>query len=156
MALRTVLATILLLMLLAADAQAIGPCEVIATAPPRHGGAGLFRAPLFIGDSSMLLGVPEMGRLGFRANARGCRSGAAAVDLLAAYRRRHRVRLAVLAIGANGGVDWATLRRARRLTGRRGMLGLVTGAGSAAARRVMRRSARRHPADTLLIDWRAT
>jgi hypothetical protein len=112
----------------------------------------MFRPPLFIGDSSMLLGVPELARLGFHADARGCRSGAAAVALLARHRRRHRVRLAVLAVGANGGVDRASLRRARRLTD---VLGLVAGAGSGTAPRLMRRFARRHRRDTVLIDWRA-
>ncbi len=136
----------------AADAAAAGPCEARATAKPERGGTGMFRPPLFIGDSSMLLGVPELARLGFAADARGCRSGAAAVALLAEHRRRRRVRLAVLAVGANGGVDRSVLRRARRLTD---MLGLVTGAGSGVAPRVMRRFARRHRRDTVLIDWRA-
>ncbi len=148
---RAALAVLVLLLAPAADAAAAGPCEATARAGPERGGTGIFRPPLFIGDSSMLLGVPELARLGFEADARGCRSGAAAVALLARHRRRHRVRLAVLAVGANGGVGRAGLRRARRLTD---MLALVTGAGNGAAPRAMRRFARRHRRDTVLIDWR--
>jgi hypothetical protein len=149
----TALAALVASLVATADAGAVGPCETIARAAPAHTGTGMFRAPLFIGDSSMLLGVPALARLGFDADARGCRSGTAAVDLLAARSRAHRVRLAVLAVGANGGVDWATLKRARRLTD---MLGLVAGAGNASAPKLMARVARKHPEDTVLIDWRAT
>ena len=150
------LAALALALAWAPEAGAVGACDTIKRAQPSRTGPGILRAPMFIGDSSMLLGVPEMGRLGFDADARGCRQASAAVDMIAARPKARRPRMVVLGVGANGPVAWSTLRRALRLVGKRGMLGLVTGAGQTGAPAVMRRFARAHRRRTTLIDWVAT
>lgn len=149
-----------LLALLAAappDARAVGACDAIERAAPADRGKGIRRAPFVVADSSMMVGVKPLARLGFEADARGCRSMGAAVDILAARRSAGTLpRLAVIVAGANGGVTQAQVDRALRIVGRRRMLGLVTSGGSASAAEAMRVAARRRPKRIVLIDWRAS
>ena len=113
-------------------------------------------APLIIGDSTMILAAPKLGRRGIEADARGCRQFDAGVAMLAARRRAGRLpRVAILALGANGPVASRSIARALRIMGRRRVLGLVTPRNSAATGAAMRAAARRHPNRVLLIDWAA-
>jgi hypothetical protein len=132
------------------------PCaNVKSGAPQRQPGAP--RPPLVIGDSSELLAVEPLVRLGLEANARGCRPLSAAVDMLAERRAAGTLpRVAVLGVGANGGVQRSLLRQALRIMGPRGMLGVVTPATTPAAAKAMRSFHARHPTRTVLIDWAAT
>jgi hypothetical protein len=140
-----------------APAGAVGACETARHAGARHDAARERRAPLIVGDSTMLLATPYLGRLGIEADARGCRQLGAGIDVLAARRRAHSLpAVAVLALGANGAIGAGAIARALRVVGRYRVLGLVTpsrpGAGSAIA---MRRAARRHRGRVVLIDWQA-
>jgi hypothetical protein len=139
------------------DAHGVGACEVVRKAKPAKRGTGLRRPPLVVGDSSMLLGVRALASHGFEADARGCRSFAAGVALVARRRRAGTLpRLVVLALGANGPASQGQIERALRIVGRRRMLGLVAGGGNATSPRAYRRAARRHPSRIVLIDWRAS
>lgn len=132
------------------------PCANIKRgAPKRRPGAP--RPPLVIGDSSELLAVAPLVALGLESDARGCRPLSAAVDILAARKRAKTLpRVAVLGVGANGGIRRSLLRRALRIMGPRGALGLVTPATTPAAASAMRQFHQRNPARTVLIDWAAS
>ena len=113
------------------------------------------RAPLIVGDSTMLLATPYLAARGIEADARGCRQLAAGVDLLGARRRAGTLpNVAVLALGSNGAISSGQISRALRVIGTSRVLGLVTparvGSGSAGA---MRLAVRRHPDRVVLIDW---
>lgn len=128
-------------------------CDVGKTVRAHAAGPG--RAPLVVGDSTMLLAAGHLAARGIEADARGCRLLARGVELLAARRRAGTLpQVAVLALGSNGAIGGAQIARALRVVGPARVLGLVTpartGSGSAGA---MRRAARRHPGRVVLIDW---
>lgn len=144
-----------LLAVLAAGAAPAAACDVRKVARAHKDPSRLVRAPLIVGDSTMLLATPYLGARGVEADARGCRQLDKGIDLLAARRRAGTLpRVAVLALGSNGAIGAAPIRRALRVIGRDRALGLVTparvGSGSVAA---MRRAARRYPDRVVLIDW---
>lgn len=138
-----------------AVAPAALACDARKVARAHKDPSRAVRAPLIVGDSTMLLAVPYLAARGIEADARGCRQLSKGVDLLAARRRAGTLpAVAVLALGSNGTISGAQIDRALRVIGRGRVLGLVTpsrvGSGSAAA---MRRAARRHPQRVVLIDW---
>lgn len=140
---------------LPAPVRAVGACETVKHAGAKRDAARLRRAPLIVGDSTMLLATPYLGPLGIEADARGCRQLEAGIDLLAARRRAHTLpTVAVLALGANGAISARAISKALRILGPFRVLGLVTpshvGSGSTTA---MRRVARRHPDRIVLLDW---
>src|SRR4051794_39168897 len=63
----------------ACDARKLGRAE--------HHARARGRAPLIIGDSTLILAAPTLGRFGIEADAKGCRQFAEGVRILAA--RRH-------------------------------------------------------------------
>src|SRR4051812_3540650 len=69
----------LFLLVWAAPAVAIGPCEAQAQLPPAHHKRGTGRAPFAIGDSVMLGAATALAQAGFRVDARGCRQMEAGV-----------------------------------------------------------------------------
>src|SRR5215208_4074473 len=74
-------------------------CGGVETERPKHKVAP--RPPLAIGDSSMLLALPSLARVGYKVNARGCRQFAEGLRLLRDARRHHELpHLVVLALGA--------------------------------------------------------
>jgi hypothetical protein len=128
-------------------------CDASRRARAVHSGhAG--RAPLIIGDSTMIFAAPVLGRLGLEADAHGCRQFAQGVAMLAA--RRHARTLpavAILALGANGPIAPGQIASALRIMGPHRVLGLVTARKSPESTGQMRRAAHRHPDRVLLIDW---
>src|SRR4051812_6072242 len=134
----------LFLLVWAAPAVAIGPCEAQAQLPPAHHKRGTGRAPLAIGDSVMLGAAPALAQAGFRVDARGCRQMDAGLDILAARKRRHRLaQTVVIALGTNWVITRANLARAFRIVGLKRRLILVTprevgGGGGADAARIRR------------------
>lgn len=140
----------------AAPAAAQDPCANIKAGAP-HRVSGRPRPPLVLGDSSALLAVAPLVHLGIEANARGCRPLSDAVSIMRARARAHTLpRVVVLVEGADGGIKRALLRRALRLVGPRGRLGLVTTTVPASAAAAMRIFHARHPIQTVLIDWAAS
>jgi hypothetical protein len=85
------------------------------------------RAPLAIGDSTMLFAVPYLAERGIEANARVCRSWTEGLDIVRDRKRAGRLpSLVIMALGANSWVRPIDVRRALRLVGPRRTLGLVT------------------------------
>src|SRR4029079_13293962 len=96
------MALAILLSMLWAPAARAG-CGGVETARPKHKVAA--RPPLAIGDSSMLLALPALARVGYKVNARGCRQFAEGLRLLRQARRGHQLpHLVVLALGADASV----------------------------------------------------
>lgn len=140
--------------LLAVAPAAASACGELKNADAHARPAPGVRAPLVVGDSTMIFATPVLGRLGFQADAHGCRQYDAGVGILRARVARHTLpRLAVLALGANGPVRLGTIQATLRAIGSTHVLGLVTprhAAGSAAA---MRAAGRRFPPRVLVADW---
>ena len=115
-------------------------------------------APLAVGDSVMLGALDELAARGFVANARGCRGLEEAIDLLRGLRRRGRLpRLVVVALGANYALRESQFAQLFRVLGRRRLVGLVTqrelGGGAGADADLVRRMARAHSRQAMLLDW---
>jgi hypothetical protein len=135
-----------------------GPCGYIETAKATKKVNPGGRAPLAIGDSTMLLAVPELSHEGYKVNARGCRQMEEGLDLLREAKVQGRLpHLVVIALGADASVSLHQLDEVFHLLGPKRVLGLVTprelggGAGSDADH--VRTAAKRHPRRAVLLDW---
>ena len=116
-------------------------CGGVETASPKHKVAP--RPPLAVGDSSMLLALPALARVGYKVNARGCRQFAEGLRLLRDTRRRHHElpHLVVLALGADASVTAGEIQQAKKI------LGPEAQAGSRHAARARRRAVERRERD---------
>lgn len=122
-------------------------------AKPRPAGQ---RGAFAVGDSSMILAAPRLGRRGIDADARGCRGFADGLRIIRA--RRHEGRLphvVLLALGSNGALTRADLRALRRVVGPRRILALATSRNNGRARAAMRVHVRADPHRSILVDWKA-
>jgi hypothetical protein len=131
-------------------------CGGVEKATPKHKVAP--RPPLAIGDSSMLLALPALSRVGYKVNARGCRQFAEGLAVLRDARRHHRLpRLAVLALGADASVSAGQVAQARKIMGPKRKLGLVTpretGGGDSKDAEVIRNAGQRDPVHIKVLDW---
>ncbi len=140
-----------------APATADAGCGGVRTGQPqRHVVPG--RAPLAIGDSTMLLALPDLTRRGFAVNAHGCRQFPEALALLRSLVHAHQLpRLVVIALGADGTVGRGDVAAALRVLGRDRVLVLVTprelGGGSGSDATTVRNAGRSHPAQVEVLDW---
>jgi hypothetical protein len=131
-------------------------CGGVETAGPKHKVAP--RPPLAIGDSSMLLALPALARVGYKVNARGCRQFAEGLRLLRDARRRHQLpHLVVLALGADASVNAGQIQQAKKILGPKRKLGLVTpresGGGQSNDANVIRNAGQRDPRQVKVLDW---
>jgi hypothetical protein len=152
-----VMALVVALALLAVPATASAGCGGVQFEPakkkPRRG-----KPPLAIGDSTMLLAMPDLARIGYDVDAHGCRQ---MDEGLAIVRHRKRVgdlpHLVVIALGTDWTVSPSQIRRALHYLGPNRVLGLVTPwelggyAGSDAT--VMRQAAATYGTRVKLLDW---
>jgi hypothetical protein len=150
-----VVAAVTTIALISAPASHAG-CGGVETAKPKHKAAP--RPPLAIGDSSMLLALPALARVGYKVNARGCRQFAEGLGVLRDARRHHRLpRLAVLALGADAAVSAGQIAQARKIMGPKRKLGLVTpretGGGESKDADVIRNAGQRDPVHIKVLDW---
>jgi hypothetical protein len=131
-------------------------CGGVETANPKHKVAP--RPPLAIGDSSMLLALPALSRVGYKVNARGCRQFSEGLRVLRDARRRHRLpHLVVLALGADAEITGSQIEQAKKIIGPKRKLGLVTprelGGGQSNDADVIRNAGQRDPAQVKVLDW---
>jgi hypothetical protein len=136
--------------------EARAGCGGVETASPRHKVAP--RPPLAIGDSSMLLALPALARVGYKVNARGCRQFAEGLRLLRDARRHHHLpRLVVLALGADASISGGQIQAAKKILGPKRKLGLVTprelGGGQSNDAQVIRNAGQRDPVHVKVLDW---
>jgi hypothetical protein len=148
------LTAVLVLLGLAVAAPEARACDAGAHVQAARGGPDGGRAPLVIGDSTMIFAAPVLGRLGLEADAKGCRGFAAGIGILASRKGAGTLpRVAVLALGANGGGSTAQIDQAVRVLGPSRVLGVVTPRNSPSTTAAMRAAAARRPDRVLLIDW---
>jgi hypothetical protein len=131
-------------------------CGGVETANPKHKVAP--RPPLAVGDSSMLLALPALSRVGYKANARGCRQFAEGLRVLRDARRRHELpHLVVLALGADAAINADQIDQAKKILGPKRKLGLVTpresGGGESNDAQVIRNAGQRDPERVKVLDW---
>jgi len=115
-------------------------------------------APLAIGDSVMLLALPDLARKGYKANARGCRAMPEGIEVIKkADKRGPLPRLITLALGADGSITMAEIRKVLKITGRKTKIGLVvpleTGGRTGKDAEVVRKAAQRYDKRIRLLDW---
>jgi hypothetical protein len=136
-----------------ADAGCGGVRYMRAKKKPKHG-----RAPLAIGDSTMLLAMPDLARVGYNVNAHGCRGMEEGLAIL----RRRRAdgslpRLVVIALGADFSIKRSQINRALGYLGPDRVLGLVTpwelGGHEGNDARVVRAAGEAHKKRVVVLDW---
>ena len=132
-------------------------CGATQVEKPRKD-ANLGRAPLAIGDSPMLLALPDLAQVGYRANARGCRQWPEGNDVIRkAKHKGHLPKLVVVALGSNGSVTKGDIHEALDLVGKKRTLGLVTpretGGLAGHDAQIVREEAKAHKKRTILLDW---
>lgn len=143
--------------LVAAPAVAAADCGGVETAlPAKQPESG--RAPLAVGDSTMLLALPSLARAGFEVNAHGCRGFSEGLALLEARRAAGTLPpVVVIALGADYSVTPSDVRAALRILGGERILVLVTplelGGSSGSDARVVRAEGHLHPARIRVLDW---
>src|SRR3954447_4436360 len=112
------LRTCVVLALLLAGASAADASACGYTVRARAHGHHARRAPLIIGDSTMIFAAPWLGRHGLEADAKECRQFSEGVAMLAARRRAGTLgHLSILALGANGPVSSGMLAGALHTIG---------------------------------------
>ena len=144
--------------LLVAVPSAHAACDLpVAKARAKHASHG-DKAPLAIGDSTMVFAVRYLADRGFDADARVCRSWTEGLEIVRERKQGGRLpSLVVMALGANSWVRPIDVERALKLLGPQRTLGLVThrtwfgkpGPDTG----VIRRMARRYRGRVRLYDW---
>jgi hypothetical protein len=123
---------------------------------PNPGG----RAPVAIGDSTMLLPIPNLNEVGYSVNARGCRGFREAINITGKLKAKdHLPHLVLINSYGNGGVNPSLIAEALAVLGKNRVLGLITaydadtGKPPAPDTDVLYKSARRYPHRVFVLDW---
>jgi hypothetical protein len=116
--------------------------------------------PIAIGDSTMLLPIPDLNRVGFDVNALGCRGFRQSVWVARDMRNRGVLpRLVLINAYGNNGVTEDLIRFALKVLGPKRTLVLVTaynadtGAAPAPETNLLFDAQRRHPDQIKVLDW---
>ena len=116
------------------------------------------KAPLAIGDSVMLLAIPELSHAGYQVNARGCRQWSEGMGVIRFYKHHGRLpHLVVVALGADWVITGHDIRQALHLLGKRRVLGLVVprelGGGTSHDAVAVVNGWRTHRKRVVLLNW---
>jgi hypothetical protein len=116
--------------------------------------------PVAIGDSTMILPIPNLDAVGYSVNARGCRGFREAINIAARLKRKHRLpHLVLINAYGNGGVNDRLISEALDVLGRKRVLGLITaynadtGHPPAPDTDVLFRARKAHPHRIVVLDW---
>jgi hypothetical protein len=116
--------------------------------------------PIAIGDSTMLLPIPDLTRVGFDVNAKGCRGFKQSIWVARDLRNRNELpKLILINAYGNGGVNPDLIRFALKVIGPKRTLVLVTaydadtGHPPAPDTDVLVQAAKDHPDQIELLDW---
>ena len=116
--------------------------------------------PIAIGDSTMLLPIPDLTRVGFDVNAKGCRGFKQSIWVARDMRNRGVIpKLILINAYGNGGVDDDLIKFALKVIGPKRTLVLVTaynadtGEPPAPDTNVLVQAAKDHPDQIKLLDW---
>src|SRR4029077_7901949 len=123
-------------------------------------GTGHGPPPIAIGDSTMLLPIPDLTRVGFDVKGRGCRGFKQSIWVAGDLRNRGELpKLILLNAYGNGGVNDDLIKFALKVIGPKRTLVLVTaydadtGHPPAADTDVIVKAAKDHPDQIKLLDW---
>jgi hypothetical protein len=118
------------------------------------------RPPIVIGDSTVLLPIPNLNAVGYSVNARGCRGFKEAVNVAAKLRKKHQLpHLVLINDYGNGGVNPNLISEALDVLGRKRVLGLVTeynadtGHPPAPDTDVLFKARKQYRHRILMLDW---
>jgi hypothetical protein len=148
----------------AASATAAGEpafgCGHVHTGKAEFDPYGSGPPPIAIGDSTMLLPIPDLNRVGFDVNAKGCRGFRQSVWVARDMRNRGVLpRLILINAYGNHGVTEDLIKFALKVIGPKRTLVLVTaynadtGAAPAPETNTLFEAARRHPQQIKVLDW---
>jgi hypothetical protein len=117
-----------------------------------------YRPPLAIGDSVMLGAVPQLTRVGYEVDTRGCRMWNEGLDVLRSRQRAHTLpHLVVMALGANWSITKKDVWQALSVVGKHRVLGIVTprelGGGSGSDAVTVRTMGAKYPTRIVVMDW---
>jgi hypothetical protein len=118
------------------------------------------RPPIAIGDSTMILPIPNLDQVGYSVNARGCRGFLESISVAEKLKRKHRLpHLVLIAAYSNGGVNPDLIQSALDALGRSRVLVLVTeynadtGHPPAPDTDVLFKARRQFPHRIAVLDW---
>src|SRR4051794_29306899 len=118
------------------------------------------RAPVALGDSTMLLPVANLNEVGYSVNARGCRGFREAINIARKLKAKHHLpHLVLMNAYGNGGGNPGLISGALDVLGSRRVLGLVTeyaaapGHPPAPDTDVLFKAARQYPHRIFVLDW---
>src|SRR3954451_23196473 len=118
------------------------------------------RAPVALGDSTMLLPIPNLDAVGYSVNARGCRGFKEAVNIARKLKAKgHLLQLVMINAYGNGGVNPRLISEALAVLGPSRVLGLITaydadtGHPPAPDTDVLFKAARQYPRRIFVLDW---
>jgi hypothetical protein len=116
--------------------------------------------PIAIGDSTMLLPIPNQNAVGYSVNARGCRGFREAVNIARKLKARHHLPHLVLTNAyGNGGVNPTLIQDALDVLGKKRVLGLITeynadtGHPPAPDTDMLFKAAKQYPHRIFVLDW---
>jgi hypothetical protein len=116
--------------------------------------------PLTIGDSTMLLPIPNLTAVGFSVNARGCRGFKEAINVAAKLKKKGRLpHLVLISTYSNGGINPRLIRSALDVLGKKRVLGLLTeydadtGHPPAPDTNLLFNAAKQNPRRIFVMDW---
>ena len=116
--------------------------------------------PIAIGDSTMLLPIPDLTRVGFDVNAKGCRGFKQSIWVARDLRDQNKLpKLILINAYGNGGVNDDLIKFALKVIGPKRTLVLVTaydadtGHPPAPDTDVLVKAAKDHPDQIKLLDW---
>jgi hypothetical protein len=142
--------------------EPVPSCGKVHTAQAKFNpyGSGHGPPPIAIGDSTMLLPIRFLTRVGYDVNARGCRGFKQSVWVARDMRNRGVLpKLILINAYGNGGVNDELIKFALKVIGPKRKLVLVTaydadtGHPPAPDTNVFVDAARRHPRQIELLDW---
>jgi hypothetical protein len=151
-----------------AQEEPAAPGRVPLTCGGEHTGKAKFNPygpndgppPIAIGDSTMLFPIPDLNKVGFDVNARGCRGFKQAIWIARDMRNRGVLpKLILINSYGNGGVDDDLIKFALKVIGPKRTLGLITaydadtGEPPAPDTDVLVQAAKDHPDQIQLLDW---
>jgi hypothetical protein len=116
--------------------------------------------PVAIGDSTMILPIPNLDAVGYSVNARGCRGFRESINIAARLKRKHKLpHLVMINAYGNGGVNPRLITEALSVLGKKRVLGLITaynadtGHPPAPDTDILFKSARQYPHRVFVLDW---
>jgi hypothetical protein len=116
--------------------------------------------PVAIGDSTMILPIPNLDAVGYSVNARGCRGFRESINIAARLKRKHKLpHLVMTNAYGNGGVNPRLITEALDVLGKKRVLGLITaynadtGKPPAPDTDVLFKAAKQYPHRIFVLDW---